>query len=674
MGKPAGLAHRPDTEEIVKKRLFSLFLAVVMISAAVPFVSAAGRGHFRILFIGNSYSEDATDGFISSSGEVYTGYSTFFNMLKTALGEGVDVEVALAMSGGKTMTWHASTAEGGLENYEFRIIGDKTNGFWQNIPEVKTTAGVLSYDDWDAVVLQPYGPEIEKGSSSPAGSTKPFAAIEDSTSFMLDYVGERVPDADVYLYLIISKTQENAYFAGVEKFDKIRHYTDIASHLTGEKTGNGFTAVVPVGTAIQNARSTYLSLHYSVDPSGEVSLETDPVTGLQRDELHVSYSVGRYIAALTFVETLVPANLQKGDPLSVDIRRPDSAYPLPDEYKETARDAVFAALDSVNNEGEERFASVDLTEWKEDPADVVANALASSPHDVFLPSGGDHGAIVSKTLETDSPGGSLIATDTGSLFREGDTGHVSVTLTFGYKTVDVVVPLVFIDHEHIWELKNSGFIHDGTSEYTEVYKCSVCGKETEKTMKKDPCPSDSLTDVPPYGDWAHDGIDFCIKNGLMKGVSSSKFEPEGTMTRAMLVTVLWRYAGEPKPKKQSRFTDLDADWYRDAVNWAFEDSVVMGTSATKFSPNDPLTREQIATILYRFSDAEKSGVTGNISGFSDYSKVSGYARDAMAWANGSGLIRGVGTVSGVLLDPLGKAMRAQVAAILSRFIGSSPEV
>ncbi|MBQ6263805.1 MAG: S-layer homology domain-containing protein [Clostridia bacterium] len=649
------------------KRILSIILASVMLFAVVPFVSAANKGHFRILFIGNSYSEDATDGFTYPDGRVYEGYSTFYNMMKTVLGDGVELEVALAMSGGKPMSWHAATADGGLENYEFRVVGDKTDGLWQNVPDVKTTAGALSYDSWDAVVLQPYGLEIEKGYSYGETSTRKFNLIEESTSFMLDYVGERVPDARIYLYLIISKSQKTEYFAGLEKFNKIRYFTEIASHLTGEKTGKGFAAVVPVGTAIQNARSTFLSLHYAVDPSGAVNFDTDPVTGLQRDELHVSYSIGRYIAALTFVETLVPENERRGDPLAVEIRRPEGAQPLPDEYKETAQAAVTEALESVGNESEDKFASVDLTAYKDDPADIEAESLASSPRDVYLPSDGDTEKDISQALKAELPDGAVIETDVGSLVRDGDTGSVAVTLTYGYKSAAATVPLRFIDHTHVWELETDGYVH-GAGKYGEIYKCTICGKEKEKIIKGDPCPSRDFPDVPVYGNWAHEGIDFCIKCKLMNGVSEARFNPGGTTTRAMLVTVLWRYAGEPESSAKVPFKDLKADWYRDAVRWAFENSVVNGTSGTTFSPDDPLTREQIATILFRFTGGLDGSDGADLSGFTDAGKISGYAKDAMAWAFAAGLINGVATPTGTVLDPRGNATRAQVAAILFRYL------
>ncbi|MBR3639321.1 MAG: S-layer homology domain-containing protein, partial [Clostridia bacterium] len=402
--------------------------------------------------------------------------------------------------------------------------------------------------------------------------------------------------------------------------------------------------------------------------SGVVNFDTDPVTGLQRDELHVSYSIGRYIAALTFVETLVPENERRGDPLSVGVRRPENAEPLPDEYKETAQAAVSAALASVGNEGDEKYASVDLTAYKVDPADTVAELLVSSPQDVYLPPDGDPASVIKDQLAVDLPSGAEIEADVGLLERDGDTGSVPVTLTYGYKSVGATLSLNFIDHEHNWEIESNVYVH-GAVENKKTYKCPICGKEKEKTFKQEPCFSRDFSDVPPYGDWSHEGIDFCVRSKLMTGVSSSRFNPGGVMTRAMLVTVLWRYAGQPESSVKAPFKDLKADWYRDAVRWAYENSVVNGTSGTAFSPDDPLTREQIATILFRFTGASEQATEGaELSGFRDFKKISGYAKDAMAWAYAAGLINGVGTASGVVLDPLGNATRAQVAAILYRFL------
>ena len=170
-----------------------------------------------------------------------------------------------------------------------------------------------------------------------------------------------------------------------------------------------------------------------------------------------------------------------------------------------------------------------------------------------------------------------------------------------------------------------------------------------------------------YNAWYPKSVDFVVGNGLMNGVSDVYFKPNDPMTRAMLVTVLWRYEDSPEAKPSS-FTDLTADWYKDAVAWAAENGIVNGVGDNKFDPNGNITREQMATILCRY--AEKKGLDvsrrDDLKGFPDAGSVSAYARDAIAWTVAEGIING----NGGRLDPQGNATRAQVATILMRFIES----
>lgn len=187
------------------------------------------------------------------------------------------------------------------------------------------------------------------------------------------------------------------------------------------------------------------------------------------------------------------------------------------------------------------------------------------------------------------------------------------------------------------------------------------------------CPSAPYTDVAAYGNWAHAGIDFCISNGLMNGINENTFNPKGSMTRAMVVTVLWRQAGSPKPTKATSFDDLAQSWYMDAVAWAAENGVVNGVSATRFAPNDPVTREQMATILQRYTgNVLKKDVskTTDITGYPDYATVSSFAVTPMAWANAEGLITGVSSGGRTTLNPKNGATREQVATILMRFVNN----
>lgn len=173
----------------------------------------------------------------------------------------------------------------------------------------------------------------------------------------------------------------------------------------------------------------------------------------------------------------------------------------------------------------------------------------------------------------------------------------------------------------------------------------------------------------PENAWYYDALKFCYKNNLMAGVSETSFKPLDKTTRAMLVTVLWRLCGEEYFYGECPyFTDVaDYQWYSDAISWAAYYGVVYGTSETKFSPNDPLTREQLAAILFRFAEMVGGDVSkfAPLGEFKDANKVSSWAKTAMMWAVEAGIISG--TDKGEL-NPLGHATRAEVASILMRFI------
>ena len=171
--------------------------------------------------------------------------------------------------------------------------------------------------------------------------------------------------------------------------------------------------------------------------------------------------------------------------------------------------------------------------------------------------------------------------------------------------------------------------------------------------------------------WFRKSVDFVYTLNFMNGMSEKTFAPNVSTSRAMLVTVLWRVEGSPIPGKTAGFADLKAGWYRDAVNWAYEHDIVNGLSETSFDPNGELTREQIATIMYRYSEYIGHDVSGSadISEFPDGAKTHNYAKKAMAWATADGLISGVKAGNTNLLDPLGNATRAQVATILTRQFG-----
>ncbi len=190
--------------------------------------------------------------------------------------------------------------------------------------------------------------------------------------------------------------------------------------------------------------------------------------------------------------------------------------------------------------------------------------------------------------------------------------------------------------------------------------------------RADNCASISFTDLNTKA-WYHLDTDYVIENGIFKGVSEKSFAPNANLTRAMLVTVLYRVEGEPATNRSIPFADIDMNaYYANAVIWAQQNGIVKGISETEFAPNNNITREQIAAIMHRYAQYKgydvSVGESTNILSYNDFAELSEYAIPSMQWACGSGLIKGK-TAS--TLNPLDSATRAEVAAILHRYIESN---
>ncbi len=176
-----------------------------------------------------------------------------------------------------------------------------------------------------------------------------------------------------------------------------------------------------------------------------------------------------------------------------------------------------------------------------------------------------------------------------------------------------------------------------------------------------------FTDV-RESDWFYDDVQFAVQSGLFNGSSATTFSPNASMTRAMLVTVLYRLEGEPDVTGSSPFHDVSrGQWYSDAVNWAQRNDIVNGVSDTAFAPNANITREQMAAILFRYAEYKDYSDTASnrLTGYADFDQISAYALKPLKWANAEGLINGRTTST---LAPKGTATRAEVAAILHRFV------
>ena len=193
--------------------------------------------------------------------------------------------------------------------------------------------------------------------------------------------------------------------------------------------------------------------------------------------------------------------------------------------------------------------------------------------------------------------------------------------------------------------------------------CTRCGAAAPGTKPANTPKYTDFTDLPVIS-WYKDGVSYALENGLMNGVGKREFDPDGNVTRAMFVTILYRAETSPSVEgKTNPFADVPAgQWYTDAVVWASNSGIVTGTSATAYSPAAPIPREQIATILYRYSKAEKA--EQSLEAYPDAGTVSGYALDAMRWAVKNELLNG----KDGKLAPKENATRAQIATILMRYL------
>lgn len=249
----------------------------------------------------------------------------------------------------------------------------------------------------------------------------------------------------------------------------------------------------------------------------------------------------------------------------------------------------------------------------------------------------------------------------GKILKVGKNGTVEPKLTLSHIGRSVTFTFKPNKGYHVKDVKVDGKSVGAVTTYT-VDKLTVSTRiEVEFTNGVLP-----FTDV-READWFYDDVVYAYENGLFSGTSDTTFSPNASMTRAMLVTVLYRLEGQPTVSGRSGFSDVKLNsYYEDAVTWAADNGIVNGTGATTFSPNANVTREQMAAILYRYAQYKQYGTTASagLNGFSDAAKVSAYAKAPLSWAVAEKLVNGS---EGRLL-PTGNATRAQVAAILHRFV------
>ena len=286
---------------------------------------------------------------------------------------------------------------------------------------------------------------------------------------------------------------------------------------------------------------------------------------------------------------------------------------------------------------------------------------------------GNHTATCTVTVRPDIPPANpnyritVEATQGGTVTADPTAAKAGTTVTLtpvpdrGYQVGTVTVTDRFGDTVEVTE--NA----DGTYTFT-MPNGQVRVNVTFVEVQPEPLP---FTDVAET-DWFHDAVRYVYDNGLMEGVGDGQFAPNATTNRAMVVTILYRLAGEPDVSGDVAFTDVAPGlWYTDAVAWAAQKGIVNGISETEFSPSGDLTREQLATILFRYAEAKGYDVSAaaDLSGFPDAGDIQDYAMEALSWAVAEGLLQGFEDDS---LQPQATATRAQIAAVLMRFLAAVP--
>ena len=264
---------------------------------------------------------------------------------------------------------------------------------------------------------------------------------------------------------------------------------------------------------------------------------------------------------------------------------------------------------------------------------------------------------------------------------ETDPGTMTYTCTVCGATKTEVIPATG-PHTHVWDEGTVTVAPTETTPGVRTYTCTVCGQTRTEIIPATgsavcpggaACPSFRFRDVPAPSNWAHEGIDYCVRHGLMSGFDATTFSPDTVSTRAQIVMILYNLSGDTTDysKYYVPFTDVrPSTWYYNAVAWGYDKDIVAGMSTTTFAPGGLITREQMAVLLYGYTEKYAPAYLGgaaSLNSFPDAASVSNWAYAAMSWAVGNGLISGIASNGADYLAPSGGATRAQIAAIMMRY-------
>lgn len=264
---------------------------------------------------------------------------------------------------------------------------------------------------------------------------------------------------------------------------------------------------------------------------------------------------------------------------------------------------------------------------------------------------------------------------------EKDPGTMTYTCTVCGQTKTEVIPATG-PHTHVWDEGTVTVAPTETTPGVRTYTCTVCGQTRTEIIPATgsavcpggaACPSFRFRDVPTPSNWAHEGIDYCVRHGLMSGFDATTFSPDTVSTRAQIVMILYNLSDDTTDysKYYVPFTDVKpGTWYYNAVAWGYDKDIVAGMTPTTFAPDGLITREQMAVLLYGYTEKYAPAYLGgaaSLNSFPDAASVSNWAYAAMSWAVGNGLISGIASDGADYLAPSGGATRAQIAAIMMRY-------
>lgn len=264
---------------------------------------------------------------------------------------------------------------------------------------------------------------------------------------------------------------------------------------------------------------------------------------------------------------------------------------------------------------------------------------------------------------------------------EKGPGTMTYTCTVCGQTKTEVIPATG-PHTHVWDEGTVTVAPTETTPGVRTYTCTVCGQTRTEIIPATgsavcpggaACPSFRFRDVPAPSNWAHEGIDYCVRHGLMSGFDATTFSPDTVSTRAQIVMILYNLSGDTTDysKYYVPFTDVrPGTWYYNAVAWGYDKDIVAGMTPTTFAPDGLITREQMAVLLYGYTEKYAPAYLGgaaSLNSFPDAASVSNWAYAAMSWAVGNGLISGIASDGADYLAPSGGATRAQIAAIMMRY-------